>query len=395
MKKIIFAPDSFKGTMSSIQVCEILDGAFKKIMPGIETVKIAIADGGEGTVDAFLYASESNSANSANSDGRKINVKSKNPLLEDMNSFYGILKNNTAGTATTAVIELAAASGLPLIEDRKNPLDASTFGTGLLIKDALDKGCDKMILGLGGSATSDGGIGIMAALGAKFTNENHREIIPSNRGLQELKYIDCTGLDSRLKNCEITVACDVDNILCGQNGAAYIFGPQKGADEKAVRILDENLSRYADILQEKTGRDIRNIPGTGAAGGVLASLLSFPEYINCKVCSGIDIILDVAGFDEIIKNADLIITGEGKFDSQSLQGKAVSGIAKRAKLQNKPVIVIAGGADEYNDEIYDLGINAVFSICSGVYTSFDEIKHSCFEDLRKTAENIARIIRLR
>lgn len=376
LKKIIFAPDSFKGTMSSIQVCEILDGAFKKIIPEIETVKIAVADGGEGTVDAFLYANG----------GEKIKVKSKNPLFEDIDSFYSILKNNTA------VIEMAAASGLPLIEDRKNPLDASTFGTGLLIKDALDKGCDKIILGLGGSATNDGGVGMMAALGTRFTDKNNREIALSNIGLRDLKYIDCINLDSRLKNCEITVACDVDNILCGSNGAAHIFGPQKGADEQTVRILDENLSRYADMLHEKTGRDIRNIPGTGAAGGALASLLSFPEYINCKVCSGIDIILDAAGFDEILKDADIIITGEGKFDSQSLRGKVVSGIAKRAKLQSKPVIVIAGGASDYDDEIYDLGISTVFSITSGVYTSFDEIKQSCFEDLRRTAENIARIV---
>jgi glycerate kinase len=230
-------------------------------------------------------------------------------------------------------------------------------------------------------------------LGAAFKDENKRDIVPSNRGLRDLKYIDCAALDSRLKTCEITAACDVDNILCGQNGAAYIFGPQKGADEQAVQILDENLSRYAEILNKKTGRDIKNIPGTGAAGGVLASLLSFPEYISCKVCSGIDIILDAADFDDIIKDADLIIAGEGRFDSQSLRGKAVSGIAKRAKAQGKPVLVIAGGAGDYGDEIYDMGISAVFSICSGVYTSFDEIKQSCFEDLRKTAENIARVLK--
>ena len=377
MKKIIFAPDSFKGTMSSVQVCEVLEGAFKKIMPELETVKIAVADGGEGTVDAFLYASG----------GEKVTVKTKNPLFEDIDAFYGILKDNTA------VIELAAASGLPLIEDRKNPLDASTFGAGLLLKDALDKGCGKIILGLGGSATSDGGAGILAALGAVFKDADNREIIPSNRGLADLKYIDCSGLDRRLKNCEITVACDVKNVLCGESGAAYIFGPQKGADSRTVKLLDENLSKYAGMLFEKTGRNIKDIPGVGAAGGVLASLLSFPEYINCKICSGIDIILDAASFDKIIKDADLIITGEGRFDSQSLRGKAVSGIAKRAKLQGKPVIVIAGGANAYGDEVYELGISAVFSIISGVYASFDEVKQSCFDDLRRTGENIARILR--
>ena len=377
MHKIVFAPDSFKGTMTSIQVCDILEKAFRKIKPGLETVKIPIADGGEGTVDAFLRAVG----------GEKIFVGTKNPLFEDIDSFYGIINNGKI-----AVIEMAAASGLPLIENRKNPLDASTFGTGLLIKDALDRGCEKIILGLGGSATNDGGIGIMAALGVKFLDKNMREIIPSNRGLCDLKYIDGTGLDKRLKFCEITVACDVDNILCGKNGASYVFGPQKGADENTVKILDENLSRYAEILFEKTGRDVQNIPGTGAAGGVLASLLSFTD---CKVCPGIDIILDAANFDGIIKDADLIVTGEGKFDSQSLRGKVVSGIAKRAKKQNKPVVVIAGDVREYGEEVYDsdvLGIRAVFGVCSGVYTSFDEIRQTCFEDLRRTGENIARIL---
>ena len=377
MKKAVIAPDSFKGTMSSPEVCETINKAFKKIKPEVKTVKIPIADGGEGTVDAFLYAMG----------GEKIFVKTKNPLFEDIEAYYVILKDGK-----TAVIETAAASGLTLIENRKNPLDSSAFGTGLLIKDALDRGCEKVILGLGGSATNDGGAGIIAALGVKLLDENEREIDPSNRGLGNLKYIDETGLDPRLKNCEFTIACDVENILCGPSGAAYVYGPQKGADEKTVKILDENLTRYADILREKTGMDIKNIPGTGAAGGILASLLSFPEYINCKICSGIDIILDTVGFDEIIKDADLIITGEGRFDSQSLHGKVVSGIAKRAKKQNKPVIIIAGGCGEYGDEIYDMGIQAIFTACSRVYTDFEEVKKLCVGDLYKTTENILRVI---
>lgn len=385
MKKAVFAPDSFKGTMTSAEVCDILGKVFGKIMPETETVKIPIADGGEGTVDAFLYAAG----------GEKIFVKSKNPLFEDIDSFYGILNIKNKNGKKTAVIETAAASGLTLIEDRKNPLDASTFGTGLLIKNALDKGCEKIILGLGGSATNDGGAGIMAALGVKFLDGERREIIPSNisnRGLAGIKYIDDEKLDSRLKNCEFIVGCDVDNILCGAAGAAHIFGPQKGADEKTVKILDENLSGYADILYEKTGINIRNIPGTGAAGGILASLLSFPGFIDCTIRPGIDIILDETDFDGIIKDADIIITGEGKIDAQSLRGKVVSGIAKRAKKQNKPVIVIAGDTREYSDEVYDLGVCAVFSICSGIYTGLDEIKQSCREDLCRTAENILRII---
>jgi len=380
VKKVVIAPDSFKGTMNSREVCEIIDKAFKKIKPDVETVKIPVADGGEGTTDAFLYAIN----------GEKIFVNTKNPLFEDIKSFYAILKNKN--DKKTAVIETAAASGLTLIENRKNPLDSSTFGTGLLIKDALDKNCEKIILGLGGSATNDGGAGIISALGVKLLDENNQEIIPSNNGLGRLKYINDAKLDKRLKNCEFIIACDVDNILCGPTGASYIFGPQKGADKKTVKILDENLSKYAEILRKKTGRDIKNIPGTGAAGGILASLLSFPEHINCKICSGIDIILDTVNFDEIIKDADLIITGEGRFDSQSLGGKAVSGIAKRAKKQNKPVIVIAGSCGEYGDEVYNLGISAIFTACSRIYASFDEVKQSCSDDLYRITENILRVI---
>lgn len=376
MKKAVIAPDSFKGTMSSPEVCEIIAGAFKKIKPETVIVKIPAADGGEGTADAFLYAMG----------GKKVYVKTKNPLFEDIEAYYAILKNGAA------VIETAAASGLTLTENKKNPLDASTYGTGLLIKDALDKNCGKIILGLGGSATSDGGAGIISALGAKLTDENGAEIVPSNSGLGGLKHIDVSALDKRLKNCEFVIACDVGNVLCGPFGAARVFGPQKGADEATVEILEENLEKYAGILQSMTGRDIKSVPKTGAAGGILASLLSFDEFFRCEICSGIDIILDAAGFDEAIKDADLVITGEGRFDSQSLYGKAVSGISKRAKKLSKPVIVIAGAAENYGEEIYDLGIRAVFSACSGLYADFDELKRMCAEDLYKTAENILRLL---
>lgn len=377
IKKAVIIPDSFKGTMSSAKVCEIIDKAFKKIKPGVKTVKIPIADGGEGTTDAFLYAIG----------GGRVYVKSKNPFFEDIECSYAILKDGK-----TAVIETAAASGLTLVENRKDPMNASTFGTGLLIRDALGKNCEKIILGLGGSATTDGGAGIVAALGVRLSDEKNKEIIPSNSGLGGLKYIETKKIDERLKTCEFTIACDVDNTLCGQFGAAKVFGPQKGADEKTVEIMDENLSRYADILYEKTGINVKNTAGTGAAGGIMASLLCFPEYFNCKIKSGIEIILDTVNFDEIINGADLIITGEGKFDFQSLCGKAVSGVAKRAKKQNIPVIVIAGGAEEYGDDIYELGIKAVFSACSGFYKNFEELKKNCEEDLFKTTENILRLI---
>lgn len=377
IKKAVIVPDSFKGTMTSLEVCKIINKAFKKIKPAVKTVQIPIADGGEGTADAFLYAAG----------GEKIFVKSKNPLFEDISCYYAILKDKK-----TAVIETSAASGLTLIENKKDPINSSTFGTGLLIMDALEKNCEKIILSLGGSATTDGGAGIIAALGAKLLDKNNKEIIPSNRGLENLKYIDETKMDKRLKNIKFTAACDVDNILCGKSGAAYVFGPQKGADEKTVKSMDKNLKKYSGLLFEKTKIDVKNIPKTGAAGGILASLICFPEYFNCKIKSGIDIILEIVNFDEIIKDADLIITGEGNFDSQSLRGKAVFGIAKRAKMQNKPVIVIAGGTKEYGDKIYDLGIEAVFSSCSGLYKDLNELKRSCKNDLLKTTENILRLI---
>ena len=377
MKKAVIAPDSFKGTMSSPEVCEILCRAFAKIRPATKTVEIPVADGGEGTTDAFLYAVG----------GTRVYANTKNPLFEDMEAYYAILNDKK-----TAVIETAAASGLTLIENRKSPMDASTYGTGLLIKDALDRGCEKIILGLGGSATTDGGAGLISALGVRLLDAGGRELTPSNRGLASLSHIDDAALDTRLKNCEFTVACDVDNTLCGPFGAAHIFGPQKGADEETADTMDANLLHYAEVLREKTGKDIKDIPKTGAAGGILASLLSFPEYIGCRICSGIDIILDAANFDAAIGDADIVITGEGRFDSQSLYGKAVSGVAKRAKKQNVPVIVIAGSAGGYGDKVYGLGIKAVFAACAGVYPDFGELKKRCAEDLSKTAENVLRLL---
>ncbi|MCL2158583.1 MAG: glycerate kinase [Oscillospiraceae bacterium] len=378
MKKVVIAPDSFKGTLSSAEVCEIIGQAVFKVLPKTKTVKIPIADGGEGTSEAFLLALG----------GSKIFVRTKNPLFEDIEAFYALLKDQK-----TAVIETAAASGLTLVEGRKNALDASTYGTGLLIGDALNRGCKKIILGLGGSATTDGGAGILAALGAGLFDSNRREITPSNCGLEQLCRIEPETLDTRLSGCEIVAACDVDNVLCGPGGAAYVFGPQKGADEDMVKTLDENLLKYAEILLEKTGKNIKDIPGTGAAGGILASLLSFPEHINCKTQSGIELMLNAVNFDDVISDADLVITGEGRFDRQSLEGKAVSGIAKRTKRQNKPLIVISGGTGDYTDEIYKLGISAVFGAVSGIYADFDELKRHCRDDLYKTAENILRLLR--
>lgn len=371
MKKVVIAPDSFKGTMSSVEVCEIIEKAFNKISPGTVTVKIPVADGGEGTVDAFLAANG----------GNRININVKDPYFNDIESYYGILPDKV-----TAVVEMAAASGLPLVGEKKNPLLTTTFGTGQLIRDAIDRNCSRIILGIGGSATNDGGIGMAAALGIRFLDDSRSEIRLTGEGLGRLSHIDKTFLDKRLENCEIIVASDVDNSLCGKEGASYVFGPQKGADEKMIKQLDNNLLHYSDILQKELGIQVKDIPGTGAAGGMAASLLA---YTRCTIKPGIVIILDTANFDAAIEDADLIITGEGRIDGQSLRGKVPVGIAARAKRYNIPVVAIVGSIGDGLDALYSCGINAVFSTGKKP-VPFEEAKHTCREDLYCTTENLIR-----
>lgn len=372
IKKVVIAPDSFKGTMTQKQVCDITAAKITEVLPEAEVIKVQAADGGEGTTDAFLSALG----------GEKVYVQVKSPIGEDIEAYYAIMP--FTGDKKTAVVELAAASGLILAGEKRNPFKTSTYGTGLMIADALERGCGRIIFGLGGSATNDGGIGIMAALGVRFYDSGGRAIALSNEGLKDLSKIDYSGINPKLKECEIIAACDVDNPLCGENGASYIFATQKGASESDLQLLDANLSHYADILADCFDMDIRNIKGTGAAGGVLASVLCF---CGCEIKSGIEIFLDTINFDSIIKDADLIITGEGKFDLQSVRGKVPYGIAKRAKKQNIPVIVLTGDCSVYDKNLSLYGISAVFSIISGVKT-FEELKNTCCEDLACTVENL-------
>lgn len=375
MKKIVIAPDSFKGTMSSIEVCNIVERGIKNIHPDIETVKIPIADGGEGTVDAFLTAVG----------GERITVRVKDPLFRDMDSFYGILPDGK-----TAVIEMAAASGLPLVENEKDPRKTTTYGTGQLMLDALDKGCSKIIMGIGGSATNDGGIGMAAALGIKFFDKDMKEIPLTGGGLEHLEHIDVSGRDKRLDSCEILAACDVNNPLYGVTGAAYIFGPQKGADKAMVEYLDGNLRHYSEILHKDLNAHIEDMPGAGAAGGLGAGLMAFA---GAKLQSGIKIILDSVKFDEIIADADLIITGEGKIDGQSLRGKVPVGIAERAVVKNVPLIAVVGDIGDDIEEVYKKGINAVFSI-NRVAVPFEKARLRCKPDLLDTVESIMRFAKI-
>jgi glycerate kinase len=371
MKKIVIAPDSFKGTMSSIEICNIVEQGIKKVRNDLEVVKIPIADGGEGTVDSFLAAAG----------GSKVHLKVKDPFMREIDSFYGILPDQR-----TAVIEMAAASGLPLVENEKNPCLTSTYGTGQLIRDALDKGCNKIIIGIGGSATNDGGVGMAAALGVGFLNHHNESISLNGQGLEDLVRIDLSGRDRRLEQCEILVACDVNNPLYGQNGAAYVFAPQKGADEAMVSYLDRNLHHYAEILRHDLGLLVQDIPGAGAAGGLGAGLVAFA---SAELKPGIEIMLDCVGFDQLISDAALVLTGEGKIDGQSLGGKVPVGIGKRAKRHNVPVIAIVGDVGENLDPIYECGIHAIFSI-NRVAVPFEVARTRCKDDLLNTVEAIFR-----
>ncbi len=370
LRKIIVSPDSFKGTMSSIEVCNIIEKAVKNVDPQIIVHKIPAADGGEGTVDAFLTAAG----------GERVYCTVKDPLNTDIEAFYGIL------TDGTAVIEMAAASGLPLIEGKENPLAATTYGTGQLILNALDKGCKSIIIGIGGSATVDGGIGAVSALGARFLDAKGSVVSINGSGLQNIEYIDVTGLDPRIKDCEITVACDVANPLYGPDGAAYVFGPQKGADKAMVTQLDEGLQHYAGIINEQFGIDVQKVPGAGAAGGLGAALHVF---LSAKMKPGISTLLEAVRFDSALKDADLVITGEGKIDGQSLKGKTPVGIAQRASKQGVPVIAVVGDIGDSVEEVYKHGISAVFSI-NRKAVPFEIARKTCRQDLQATVENLIR-----
>jgi len=373
LKRVVIAVDSFKGTMSSIEVGNIIEQGIKSIRRDIETVKIPIADGGEGTVDTFLTAVG----------GRKVWLKVQDPLFREIEAFYGILPDGK-----TAVIEMAAASGLSLVEGEENPRLTTTYGTGQLLKDALDKGCQRLIIGIGGSATNDGGIGMAAALGVKFLDEKGGLVSLNGQGLEALRQIDCSGRDQRLDRCEVLVACDVDNPLYGKNGAAYVFSPQKGADAETVEYLDRNLKNYAAVLMTDLGIDAQKIPGSGAAGGLGAGLTAFA----CgKLKSGIDIILEQVHFDQAVANADLIITGEGKIDGQSLRGKVPVGVAARAVRAGVPVIAVVGNIGDDIDSIYEKGIAAVFSI-NRAPLPFSESRLRCREDLQATVESLFRFL---
>ncbi|WP_053985620.1 glycerate kinase family protein [Niameybacter massiliensis] len=372
MKRVIVIPDSFKGTMSSSEVCRTMESAIHEINSAIEVITIPVADGGEGSVEAFLKALR----------GEKVYCKVTGPFFEEMEAFYGRLEQDTA------VVEMAACSGLPLVEGREDPMLTTTYGVGELMLDAIEKGAKKLIVGLGGSCTNDGGVGAAAALGARFYNTEGETFIPTGGTLKDIVRIDIETCREKLKGIEIITMCDIDNPLYGKQGAAYIFGPQKGADEKMVEVLDNGLRHLQEVIQNALKIDVSVLKGAGAAGGMGAGMVAF---LGSKLQMGIETVLDVVGFEELLEGTDLVFTGEGKIDAQSLSGKVVMGVAKRAKSKGVPVMVLVGAIGEGIEPIYDEGVTAIFSI-NRAPIPFEEARYQSVENLYFMMKNVMKVI---
>ncbi|MDX7989224.1 glycerate kinase [Xenorhabdus sp. 12] len=371
--KIVIAPDSFKESLSAVQVAQAIEEGFQEIFPQADYIKLPMADGGEGTVESLVAATE----------GKHISCTVTGPLGQPVEAFFGLL-----GDGKTAVIEMAAASGLHLVPaEQRNPLITTSYGTGELILAALAQGASKLILGIGGSATNDGGAGMMQALGANLSDGDGR-ILPFGGGaLIRLERIDLTGLDPRLNQTELTVACDVNNPLCGELGASAVFGPQKGATPGMVKALDSALCHYGTKIEYLTGKNVIDEAGAGAAGGMGASLLG---CLGAKLQSGIEIVIDTLKLEDVIRGADLVITGEGRIDSQTVYGKTPIGVARVAKKFAVPTIALVGGMSWDYSVVHQHGLDAVFSIVPGACTLSEALANGA-DNLRVTARNVAAV----
>ncbi len=341
MKKCVVVSDSFKGTVSSREICAIAQQVIPRHFPACEVVCIPVADGGEGTVDCFIQAV----------DAQRVEVTVTNALGEKSAAAYARL-------GELAIIEMAAAAGLPQVGALRCPGTATTYGVGELIAHAVDSECRKILLGLGGSATNDGGCGCAAALGVRFYDADGQSFVPVGDTLGRITRIDTAEAEALLRSVEITVMCDVTNPLYGPTGAAYVFAPQKGADAEKVKSLDAGLRHFGDVIRSQYGLDVSAMPGAGAAGGMGAGCVAL---LGGTIQSGIDAVLDVTGFDRQLEGADLVITGEGRIDSQSADGKVVSGVARRTRAKGVPLIAIAGGIADSAGAVYDIGVSAMFS----------------------------------
>ena len=373
MEKILLVPDSFKGTLSSRQVCQVMAGQLRRFFPQAQVKSIPVADGGEGSVEAFLAAAG----------GERRTRTVTGPFGEPVEAFYGIL-----GDGRTAVIEMAACAGLPLAEGRLNPERATTYGVGELLLAAKEAGCTKAILGLGGSCTNDGGAGAAAALGGKFTRADGTAFVPTGGTLGEIAALDVSPVAQALQGMELTAMCDIDNPLYGEAGAAAVFAPQKGADAAMVARLDAGLRHLGQVSARCLGRDFSHLPGAGAAGGLGFGMAAF---CGAQLRMGIDAVLDAVGFDSLLPGTDMVFTGEGKIDSQSARGKVVSGVAARCRKAGVPVVAVVGQIGQGFEEMYQQGLTAVFSI-NRAAQPFAESRFHAGENLALTMENIARLL---
>ncbi len=370
---IVIAADSFKGTNTSLEVGRAIQRGFQKVFLSAGFRVLPVADGGEGTVEAVLQAAG----------GRLQKRVVSDPLGRSIESFWGLLNNGRA------VLEMAAASGLPLLAAaERNPLYTTTYGTGELLKTVLEEGAREIMIGIGGSATNDGGVGLAQALGAKFLDAAGREIQGGGGSLAELAHIDISGMDPRLGEVEILIACDVRNPLLGGNGASVVYGPQKGADSQMVQLLDANLGHLARIVQRDLGRDFAAEPGAGAAGGLGFGLMSF---CGGKLLSGIETVLRIIEFDKIVGEADLVLTGEGRLDGQSVCGKVPVGVGQWARRAGKPVVAIVGELGDSAHRVFEYGIDALFPTVDrvmGPETALNESRAA----LEASAERAARAL---
>ena len=376
MKKCIIISDSFKGTLSSSEICAIAEEAVSRFFPECTLCKVPVADGGEGTVACFQEACG----------GELVRLTVQGPFGEPVEAAYLQLPGGQA------VVEMAAAAGLPLVGDRKDPRKASTYGVGQLIRHAAEQGNRKILLGLGGSATNDGGCGCAAALGVRFLDQDGQSFIPVGETLADICSIDLSGT-SYLRDVQLTAMCDIDNPMHGPTGAAYVFGPQKGADPETVAFLDSQLVSLDETIRRELGRQVADIPGAGAAGAFGAGMVAF---FQAQLRPGIEAVLDLVGFDDMLEGCDMVFTGEGRLDSQSLRGKVLSGVGKRARAHGVPVVAIVGGVTPDTEDVCDCQdaiISAIFTI-NRQAVDFEKSKGSSHQNYQRTFENILRLIQL-
>lgn len=370
----LLAPDSFKESMTAKEVCIAMEKGLRKVYPQSRYIHVPMADGGEGTVQSLVDASG----------GQLYQKEVIGPLGTPVTAAYGIM-----GDRITGVIEMASASGIHYVDQTtRNPLITTTYGTGELIRECIDRGMKKIIIGIGGSATNDGGAGMAEALGVRFLDEKGQRLARGGGDLNRLTTIDISLLDQRLQEVQLIVACDVTNPLCGEHGASHVFGPQKGATPEMIQQLDHNLNHYAEVVRQQLGKDVAHLAGAGAAGGLGAGLLMFTQAVLQK---GIEIVIEHSGLIEKLESADIVFTGEGGIDFQTKFGKTPYGVAQAARTAGKKVIAIAGYIGEGIDTLYDEGIDAIFGIVPGA-SDLQPLLQAGAQNVERTCENIARVL---